>query len=304
MHMIKKSRKPRVHFGLDVLWETEETEPAILVPGQAFAVSTFQDRNIVQDPNPVKGKVEIKVFCSLHRGDAIYTDADSQPVEKKDLIDENMLAYTNIHSQTRGFGVTILSPDEQVPGSFAGHGRTVLPYGLQELFQREQISRIMMGPACHMYMVPSIFAKLTDKASTMDGDVELFDVEIGETAMFRKLPVPVVLGNFETFRKPTPWQKLLLHHHTSPGLCMKLYLATMLSTLTDPVNRTSGIFESGRYYFALPSKGPSEIVPLSKRSIIMTADLAYKRHDVWDVIDIGRRRVFGWEKQLAYIYRS
>ncbi len=304
MHMYDKSRKPRVHFSLDVLWEAEETEPAILVPGQAFAVSTFQDRTILKDPNPVKGKVTIKVFCSLHRGDAVYTDASGQPIDMQDLVRDEMLDYTNIHISKKGFGVTVLSPEDQVPGSFSNCGRLVLPYTLRELYEREQNSRKVMGPACHMYMVPSIFVKLTSKASPLKGDVELLDVELGETAMFRKIPLPVVLGDFETFHKPAAWQSLLLQQHNSPTRCQKLYLRTLLGSLTDPVTGASNIYESGRYYFALPGKTPSEIVPLSERGRIMIADIPYKRYDVLHDMDLGRKRVFSWEKQLMYQHRS
>lgn len=284
----KVELKLRVHFSLDVLWASGTHPTSILVPGQAFPVTTVQD-SIIEDLNPVNGHVELKVYTALFRGDSVYTDTATAPVTKEYVDQEEMRDYANIHSMRGGFGITVLNPENQIPGSFSSTGRTILPYSLRELYDREEASEYVAGPACHMRIVPSIFAKLRPNVTSRQGDMELLDAETGETAMFRKLPLPLVLGSYDTFyRHPDKWQKKLLRDFMSPARYMGVYLHTLLES--------AGIYDYTRYYFAFPSKKPAALVPLEKRGRLRTAVIPYKRHDVWQPIDLGRNRVFHWDK--------
>lgn len=293
-----------MHFSLDVLWKKQGQEPCLLVPGQAFPIATTPPTG-AKDRNDTNGTTEMVAYTSLFQDDKVFTDTSDAPLSKQYIAKSGLMDYAYAHSAGNGFGVTRFLPQDEIPGCFTKNGRRVLPLALRELFEREAKAEYCTGPACHMHMIPSIFCKLFSTAPERVGDVELYDVELGEVCRFRKIALPLVLGSFDETEHPnTTWKTKLYQDATSPSGAKYSLLHTMLGLIRDPVS--GGIvFYDTRYYYAFPSLAPDpNLLPISKREKIKTALLPPPDHDAWEDIDIGRRRVIGWEEQMCNAYRA
>lgn len=302
--MINKSQKPRIHFSLDVLWRQEGKEPCLLTPGQAFPISTVQSSTVKKDKSAiVNGTVEMIAYTAKFKDDRVFTDVSTAPLSRRQIEREGLIDYAYTHSTDKGFGITVFDPDGEVPGCFSSRGRHIMPYSLRELFTREDMMEPCTGPACHTHLIPTIACKIYRQDHAREGDVELLDVETGDTAMFRRIPLPLILGSFdETISPSTKWQAELYKAASNPARARNMYLHTILDLLWD-YKLSEKVFEPTRYYYTFPSIGPEPMLPLSKRKKIPTAILPPMKHDAWEAIDIGRKRLIGWDSLLLNPYR-
>lgn len=296
-------RKPRVHLGCEVHL-ISGIHDAVLVPGQAFPISLYQGK--LADRVSVPGRVEIRIFASLWAGDELYTDLGSAPMSVRYIKDHGLASTICAHSAKNGFGITVLDTRNNIPGAFTNDSRLSAEYPVDEILEREYKSMRVAGPEAYVYMVPHIYARVVDSVQPIKGEVQLWDALDEKVHRFVQLPVPVVLGEFDTFsRRQEPWQKELLREAMIPGAYEPALLQMMLTHASFEPG-IAGYFDDTCYYYAVHCKGgnPNPRFMWAKDYRGYLADLPYVKRDVWFPIDLGRRHVLTWKDTFKHRYSS
>lgn len=289
--MRRKKEKTKVHFICEVGYEKKYT----LIPGQALPIRLLQGEEERRD-------VEIKIHASLWREKDVYTDVSPSPLTLQYIRDMHLGELIHVHSTKDGFGTTVLRPEGQSPGAFAKAGRTVFPSSIAEIMTLEDQGTYVAGPACYAHLIPGIYARLTPDAPIPDNAERMWDIGTGEVGTFVRLPLPVVLGAFDTFHRQTWWQTELMRRAFAP---YEETVPLLYDLLEDAeIGGKMGVFDCENYFYALPSPGPREGKVEQEKVSPKIAILPYTNGDAWAGIDLGRKHVKDWREVMRYLYKA
>lgn len=303
-----KMRKHNVHISIEVKYKIGE-KSIHLLPGQVIPFPIVPREGIPEEWKNL-GRAEITVYASLWEGDRVYTNLSSSPLSKEYILREQMEGYGTGHATYGGFGATHLYLDGPVPGVFGHKERWTGSYPLELILKHDEEARFERGPACAMHLVPETYLKLTKYASPLPGDVRLYDVFSREVCTFRRLGLPIILGEFDGLcGRETRWQKVVLEEYLSPLANRGYKTFGIVSCLRDPKTGETNQGKKGPYekyvaYLAyrIPSP-PNEVVTYSQPLPRPMFIAPYDRGDILAPLDLGRSRIHTWVREAQEMGR-
>lgn len=286
-------RKHTVHFRCEVRYGRN----AVLIPGQAIPIGFYP-----KEANDEKlGSVEIHVHAALFLGKRVYTDVATYPLERTYIEDEELSSSIYVHTIEDGYGYTVLKPQPVHPGLFDSEARVTSLYSIRDVFRDEDESIYVTGPACYIRTIPGIYAKLRRGMPKSPHDEWLWDVEKEDAYLFRRLPLPVILGQYDTFHHQKYWQKEAMKQAFTPFTGKVPLLSTLLQCAREGDERN--IFDHTKYYYGFPASAPHE-------GIVREGGIYQKRivllprvpHDAYFGIDKGRQHIGTWRSTFRQVY--
>lgn len=180
----------QVHLMMDVVMR-KGNEEMLMLPGQAFPIP--YDIGVLQK----SWDLELWVFSALFSNDKIYTNYGNTPMTELELRAQGLLDSAKT---SKGFGLTVLSFNEQPVGLFYGYypgskttGRWHDALPVSKFFELEQ-GAVLSDNMCTPF-VPNIYAKLKSGSKERSSDKLLWDISEGKEAVFRQIDIPVVLAD-------------------------------------------------------------------------------------------------------------